>query len=163
MSVTPELPENEPVVEAPLLPRAGASPQLIGEMALRVRYVECDPMGVAHHGSYLAWFEMARTEMLRASGVSYAELEAAGYLLVIAKLDVRYREPARYDDRLLIRSKVIGGSRVKIDHEYEVFKLSGDEPGVAGEKVITAARTTLACIGRSGALRSLPDWLVVGG
>lgn len=163
MSTSPELSGNEPAGEAMLLPRAGAAPLLRDEMTLRVRYVECDPMGVAHHGSYLAWFEMARTEMLRASGVSYAELEAAGYLLVIAKLDVRYREPARYDDRLLIRTKVIGGSRVKIDHEYEVFKLSGAEPGVPGDKVITAAKTTLACVGRSGALRSLPDWLVAGG
>lgn len=163
MSVPPDLPYKKSTTQAALTARNGSQPQLAAEMSLRVRYVECDPMGVAHHGSYLAWFEMARTEMLRASGVSYAELEAKGYLLVIIKLDVRYREPARYDDRLLIRSRLVGGSRVKIDHEYEVFKLSGNEPEVPGDKVITAARTTLACVGRDGKPRPLPDWLTAGG
>ena len=132
-------------------PTIAARPATSGELHIRVRYVECDPMGVAHHASYLAWLEMARTELLRSSGISYADLEREGYLLVIAKLDVRYRESAAYDDELVIRCRVVGGSRVKIDHEYEVLKQG---------RVITAARTTLACVGRDGKVRTMPSWLI---
>ena len=80
-------------------------------------------MGVAHHASYIPWLEMGRTELLRDSGITYAQLEAAGTLLVIVRLDVRYRRPCRYDDLLEIRTRWVGGSRVKIEHEYEVVVL----------------------------------------
>lgn len=134
-------------------PPQACQPAVSGELPIRVRYVECDPMGVAHHASYLAWLEMARTELLRGSGISYADLEREGYLLVIAKLDIRYRESAAYDDELVIRCRVVGGSRVKIDHEYEVIKQG---------RVITVARTTLACVGRDAKVRTLPAWLIPG-
>ncbi|MDX2146778.1 MAG: acyl-CoA thioesterase [Planctomycetota bacterium] len=95
-----------------------------GACRVRVRYCECDPMGVAHHAAYIPWLEIARTEVLRESGVSYAQLEAAGVLLVVVKLEVRYRAPIRYDDMIEIRTRVAGTSRVKIEHEYELFRMS---------------------------------------
>ena len=67
---------------------------------VRVRYVECDPMRVAHHSSYVAWLEMSRTELLRARGFAYKDLEASGVLMVVARLSLKYRRPARYDDVL---------------------------------------------------------------
>lgn len=137
----------------------------------RVRYCECDPMGVAHHASYVPWLEIGRTELLRQSGVSYAHLEAQGLLLVIVKLDVRYRRPVRYDDLIEVRTKWSGGSRVKILHEYEVHVLEpgtpsgdgaggvGDAGGVFSPFVAAAASTTLGCVDRQGSIRTLPDWL----
>jgi len=137
------------------LPQPAAPPSEAGAIRLRVRYCECDPMGVAHHGSYIAWLEMARTELLRSSGVSYAQLEAAGVLLAIARLEVRYRQSARYDDEIEIHARVTGGGRARIDHDYEVRRLDG-----SGDAVIATAASTLACIDRAGRPRALPDWLV---
>ncbi len=130
---------------------------------LRVRYCECDPMGVAHHASYVPWLEIGRTELLRGSGTSYAALEASGVLLVIVKLDVRYRRSARYDDLIEVRTRWVGGSRVKILHEYEVQVV---EPGTPVPDFVpftaAAASTTLACVDRSGSVVELPPRLVHG-
>ena len=128
-----------------------------GELRLRVRYPECDPMGLAHHGSYPAWLEMGRTELLRQAGVSYADLERAGVFLVITRLDIRYRAPARYDDQLLLLTRVAGGRRARIDHEYELWLDQQDGRGKAA--LLAQAATTLACVGHDARPRPLPDWL----
>lgn len=107
-------------------------------------------MGLAHHGSYLPWFEMGRTELLRASGVRYADLEASGYLLVVAKLAVKFRRPARYDDVLQLTTTVVSASRVKIEHGYELTR-AGD--------VLCVANSTLGCVTREGTLQMMPLWL----
>ncbi|MEO0511652.1 MAG: thioesterase family protein [Planctomycetota bacterium] len=155
---------------------------------LRVRYAECDPMGVAHHSSYAVWFEIARTELLRSFGESYAALEARGVLMVITRLDIRYRRPVRYDDVLEVLVRVVGGSRVKLTHEYEVRVVEPGDADVAGPPnpvgpagvdgasarqeppadrgrragvVCTRGSTELACVDRSGRVRQLPDWMVL--
>ncbi|MBC7772871.1 MAG: acyl-CoA thioesterase [Pyrinomonadaceae bacterium] len=149
-----------------------------GTLTVRVRYCECDPMGVAHHASYIPWLEMGRTELLRDSGVSYAQLEQAGIFLVITKLEVKYRRPLFYDDIVQVRTTVIGGSRVKIEHTYELL-LAEDgghgkakspqgspvtvEPMTLAERSIglslAIASTQLACVGRDGRVQELPEWL----
>jgi acyl-CoA thioester hydrolase len=121
-------------------------------------------MGVAHHAAFVPWLEMARTELLRSCGVTYAQLEGAGVFLVVAKLDVRYRRPARYDDLLEVRTRVTGASRVKLMHDYEVRLLerTGTDavtPPPHAEGVLVVASTTLACVDRDGRPRPLPDWL----
>lgn len=132
-----------------------------GTIDLRVRYCECDPMGVAHHASYIPWLEMGRTELLRAGGQSYARLEAQGILLVVVALEVRYRRPIRYDDLVRVETQWSGGSRVKLLHEYQ---LSVVERGVATSEHLplsaAIATTTLGCIDRTGSITTLPDWLV---
>lgn len=128
-------------------------------------------MGVAHHASYWPWLEIARTELLRARGVSYAQLEADGVFLVIVDVQGKYRRPARYDDVLEIRVGVEGGSPVKIRHTYEVVRIDAgagpgatDHPGepAGAPLVLMTAATTLACVGRDGRVRALPEWLVPG-
>lgn len=119
-------------------------------------------MGVAHHASYIPWLEIGRTELLRGSGTSYAALEAAGVLLVIVKLDVRYRRSARYDDLVEVKTTWVGGSRVKLHHEYEVTVLEPGTPTPAfAPFVAVAASTTLACVDRDGKVRELPEWLTL--
>lgn len=128
-----------------------------GAVRLRVRYCECDPMNVAHHAAYAPWLEIGRTELLRQAGVAYADMERHGLFLVIVKLEVRYRKPVRYDDMVEVRTSVKGGSRVKVEHEYEVVVVERD--GAAFDEVAAAAATTLACVGRDGRPRELPDFL----
>src|SRR5262249_35563123 len=64
---------------------------ITGETAIRVRYAETDRMGLLHHANYLVYFEQARTELLRSLGVTYRDLEDQGYLLVLTKVEVRYK------------------------------------------------------------------------
>jgi len=134
-------------------PHPGHKLPTTGLIEVRVRYVECDPMGVAHHASYLPWLEMGRTELLRAGGMSYADVEAAGYFLVITRLEIRYRRPIRYDDVLLVTTAVAQSGRVKIEHSYQIVRK--DDPTV----ILTTAASTLACVGRDGAVRELPALL----
>ncbi len=66
------------------------------EIEVRVRYAETDAMGLLHHANYFVYFEMGRTEMLRASGGTYREMEQAGIFIVVVEADCRYHRPARY-------------------------------------------------------------------
>jgi acyl-CoA thioester hydrolase len=107
-------------------------------------------MGLLHHANYLVYFEQARTELLRGRGLTYRELEDQGYLLVLTRVEVRYRSPARYDDLLTVRTTVARTTAVRIDHRYEVFR-----DGV----LIAEASSTLACVDREGRLQALPEVL----
>ena len=131
----------------------------IGVSTLRVRYVECDPMGVAHHASYLPWFEEARTEMLRAAGQTYEQMEREGAFLVVADLGVRYRRPIRYDDVLEVRTSITGSSSVRLEHAYELRVLERQSEPVTTGEVVTTARTTLVCVDEDGRPRQLPGFL----
>jgi acyl-CoA thioester hydrolase len=122
-------------------------------------------MGVVHHASYVPWLELGRTELLRDSGLSYAKMESLGVLLVIVKLEVRYRRAIRYDDLVQVRTIVKGGSRVKLDHEYEITMIEPANGWPAEGKpsepmVLAAASTTLAAVDRSGKPHPLPEWMV---
>jgi acyl-CoA thioester hydrolase len=68
----------------------------------RVRYRECDPMGVVYHAHYVDYFEAARTEALREMGMPYRELEEAGIIMPVVDLRIKYHSPSRYDDLLEI-------------------------------------------------------------
>ena len=74
------------------------------EITVRVRYQETDGQRRVHHANYLNYFEVARTEMLRASGITYRELEDAGVFLVVSEANCSYKAPADYDDLLTIRT-----------------------------------------------------------
>ncbi len=121
-----------------------------GEITIRVRYAETDRMGLLHHANYLVYFEQGRTELLRARGFSYKDLEDQGYLLVLTRLQVRYRSPARYDDLLTLRTTVQRTTSVKIEHHYVVFR-----DGV----LLAEAQSTLGCVNREGRVQMLPDFL----
>lgn len=74
--------------------------------SLRVRYAETDAMGVAHHAVYPVWFEVGRSDLMRDLGLSYAEVEAQGYFLMLTDLGVRYHRAARYDEQLTLLTRV---------------------------------------------------------
>jgi acyl-CoA thioester hydrolase len=123
---------------------------LSGEIPIRVRYAETDRMGLLHHANYLVYFEQGRTELLRAQGIAYKDLEDQGFLLVITRVQVRYRSPARYDDLLTLRTSVVRTTLVKIEHRYEVLR-----DGL----VLAEGETTLGCVDRDGKVQQLPEFL----
>lgn len=123
---------------------------LSGEITIRVRYAETDRMGLLHHANYLVYFEQGRTELLRSQGVAYKDMEDQGFLLVLTRVAVRYRSPARYDDVLTLRTTVVRTTLVKIEHRYEVLR-----DGV----LLAEGETTLGCVGRDGKVQPLPELL----
>lgn len=137
-----------------------------GETAIRVRYCECDPMRVAHHASYAPWLEIARTELLREAGASYAAMEASGVFLVVTKLEIRYRRAIRYDDLIGVRVRVEAAGAIRLRHHYELVLMERDggkpdpaDPGTPADGVCAVAMTELACVDGSGRPRALPGWL----
>jgi acyl-CoA thioester hydrolase len=123
---------------------------LSGEVSIRVRYAETDRMGLLHHANYLVYFEQGRTELLRSRGLTYKELEDQGFLLVLTKVEVRYRSPARYDDLLTLKTSVVRTTAVRIDHRYELFR---------DGTLLAEGSSTLACVDRDGRLQELPAFL----
>lgn len=116
---------------------------------IRVRYCETDRMGIAHHGSYVAWFEEARTEWLRHRGKTYRQMEDEGNLLQVVDFAAHYHAPVDYDDEVLVRVRVKERGRAAVTLEYRVER--------AATGVITATgETRLACVGRDGKVRRLP-------
>ena len=84
----------------------------------RVRYRECDPMGIVYHTHYLDYFEAARTEALRHIGLPYRKLEESGVIMPVVDLAVSYHRPALYDDLIDIQTQMTGvpDTRVRIDY-----------------------------------------------
>lgn len=117
--------------------------------ALRARYVETDQMGVVHHASYLAWLEVARTDFLRDRGLPYRELEARGIRLPVLGVEVRYLQPARYDDEILVKARLSAATGVRFSFEYEVVR-AGDG------QLLARARTDHAATDHAGRPRRLP-------
>ena len=91
------------------------------ESRTRVRYKETDQMGIAHHSNYFVWFEIGRTDLCRATGISYAEIERRGYLLVVTEISCRFRTPFRYDEEVLIRTSVGEVASRAMRFQYELY------------------------------------------
>lgn len=91
-------------------------------------------MGVVFHGNYVTWFEIGRTEWIRAAGWNYRSIEESGLLLPVIDLRCKYVLPARYDDRVIICTRVTElsplrmtfESQVRRVEEESVSQLSGD-------------------------------------
>jgi acyl-CoA thioester hydrolase len=95
------------------------------ETRLRVRYAETDQAGVVYHSNYLIWFEVGRVELCRDHGFNYRDLEQrADTWLPVTEARVRYRSPARYDDEILIRTRVAELRRRAVTFAYQVLRAS---------------------------------------
>ncbi|MFO0981238.1 MAG: thioesterase family protein [Planctomycetota bacterium] len=121
---------------------------------VRARYGETDQMGVIYHASYIPYFEIGRTELMRAHGIRYATMEQSGLFLTVVEVGARYRQPARYDDLLAIRTRLSEFSGVRVRFDYRILRVL--EPGT-DETLLCEGHTTLACIDRAGKPRRLPE------
>lgn len=116
----------------------------------RVRYAECDAMGYLHHAKYWEYFEQVRTELLRANGFRYRDLETQGVLFVVYKAACKYLAPIRYDDEVTVTVWVDRITRTRVDHSYEIHCVG---------RLVSQASSTLACVGRDGRPRLMPHSL----
>ena len=97
---------------------------------INVRYAETDMMGIVYHGSYLPWFEVGRTTLLKECGIVYRELEAQGYRLPVIELGMKFLKPALYDDTVTVITRLKERPLLRIRLDYEVRR--GDELLVTG-------------------------------
>ncbi len=89
---------------------------------IRVRYAETDQMGVVYHGNYFTWFEIGRTSFLRQLGYSYREMEEKGIMLPVVNVACDYKESAKYDDEIQIKTTVKEMKGVRITYGYQLFR-----------------------------------------
>lgn len=109
---------------------------MTGEVKLRVRYAETDQMGVAYHSNFLIWFEVGRVELMRQLGFDYKDMEQRdGCYIAVADARCRYKQPARYDDELVVRTHVRNLRPSLIHFGYEVLRASDGTLLAEGETV----------------------------
>lgn len=96
-------------------------PDLGCSASFRVRYYETDTMGITHHSNYLRWFEVGRTEYLRAADMTYASLEAMGLGSPLTGARCRYLHPSRYDDLVTVQTWISSYNGVRLTMAYAVW------------------------------------------
>jgi len=102
------------------------------EFKERVRYSECDRMGVAHNKNYLEWFEIGRTEFCRQKQIPYKDIEAQGYYLVVVEAFCKYKKPLKYDQEFLVRVTLEDVSPKKVIFTYELLTKKEKMPIASG-------------------------------
>lgn len=122
----------------------------VAESEVEVRYVETDAMGVVHHGSFVIYLELGRTGYLSQRGHDYASFERTGHHMAVVELNVRYHLPARYGQRLLVRSWIAAMSSRSITYEYEVLDVEDGACHVTGS-------SRHVCITQAGQVARIPE------
>jgi acyl-CoA thioester hydrolase len=113
-----------------------------------VRYAETDRMGVAHHSSYLLWFELARTGLLRAAGHVYRDLETNSVRLPVLEYGCKFLKSADYDDALRIETSIRELRSRTVTFLYRVYR---------GDELIAEAFTHHVCVDNEFKPRRFPD------
>jgi acyl-CoA thioester hydrolase len=107
-------------------------------------------MGVVYYANYFVWFEVARTDWLRDAGWSYREMEADGYALPVTDAHCEYKQPARYDDEIEVRTSGALLSPVRVEFTYDVVR-------PADSATLATGRTVHASLDRAGRPCRLPE------
>lgn len=106
------------------------------ETTFRVRYGETDQMGIVYHPNYYAYFEIGRTEFLREmGGMSYKDIEEAGVMLPIVETHCKYRIPAKYDEKLVVKTMVKDMTVARISFYYQLVRAEDGKLLAEGETV----------------------------
>jgi acyl-CoA thioester hydrolase len=101
----------------------GDGQPVVSEARMRVRYAETDQMGVVYHSNYFIWFEVGRVELLRQLGFSYREMEKKdGCFIAVVDARCRYKAPARYDDQIVIRTRLKNVRESLVHFGYEAVR-----------------------------------------
>jgi len=117
----------------------------------RVRYAETDQMGIVYYANYLVWFEIGRTDFCRQVGFAYRDMELEdGLYIMVAEAQCRYKAPARYDDEILVRTRVSSCRKRVLTFEYEIYRKANDE-------ILASGETVHVITDREGHPRALPD------
>lgn len=119
---------------------------------LRVRYSETDQLGTFYNSRALEWFEVGRTETLRAAGIPYAAMERRGIFLPLVEARLFYQGRARYDDLLEVQTRVALDGKASLRFDMEIVHQSDRAP-------VTSGYTVHAILNADGRPTRCPDWL----
>ena len=124
---------------------------MTGETRVRVRYAETDQMGVVYHANYLIWFEVGRVELIRQMGLNYKSMETEdGCSIAVVEANVRYKAPARYDDEVVIRTRIAEFRGSILKFAYQVYRASD-------ELLLTEGFTTHIVVDRTMKRARMPE------
>ena len=119
------------------------------ETRIRVRYAETDQMGVVYYANYLVWMEVGRSDFCRDCGFRYRDLEReAGAFIAVAEANCRYHASARYDDEIVLETRMVRLNRRMIEFQYTIRSAQG---------LVAEGRTLHVVVGSDGKPKSLPD------
>jgi len=120
------------------------------DVTIRVRYAETDQMGIVYHSNYLIWFEVGRVEIMRSLGFDYKQMEAEDdCYLVVAEVNCRYHHPARYDELVTVRTRILAAKNRMLKFGYELFRQ-------ADQKLLATGYTTHISCRRDGRVKHFP-------
>ena len=128
----------------------GGAPRHTSSSVIRVRYAETDKMGVVYYANYLVWFEVGRTDLLRESGWNYRDMEVEGFSLPVVEAHCAYRQPAKYDDEIEVRTTGAMLSPVRVQFTYEIVR-------VADAVTLATGTTVHATLDRAGRPCRMPE------
>ncbi len=136
-------------------------------MEIRVRYGDTDAMGIVYYANYLRWFEMGRTEMMRSLGIAYKEIEEQGVYLPVSEVFCKYHRPAKYDDLLIIETRIDFLKKVSLQFSYRILRAQDGVELVSGTtlhgfidrkgKIVKAPSALTLRIGGELSLHHEPD------
>ena len=123
----------------------------VGQARVRVRYAETDQMGVVYHSNYLIWFEVGRVELIRQMGLDYRQMEKEdGCGISVVDVHARYRAPARYDDELVIETRLLAARGAVVKFGYRIRRV--------GENTLLCEGETMhVCVGKDMKKMCLPS------
>ena len=105
---------------------------------LRVRYHDCDPLGIVYHGHYVKFFEIGRTEAMRKHDFSYKKLEELGLAMPVVEMNIKYFRPARYDELMDIKTIIKDWPDKKIIFLSEIYNQE--------KQLLTSSETTFVYV-----------------
>jgi acyl-CoA thioester hydrolase len=120
------------------------------ETRVRVRYAETDQMGVVYHSNYLIWFEVGRVEFIRQLGLNYKQMEEEGCGIAVVDVHARYKAPARYDDELVIETRLLAARGAVVRFGYRILR-------VPDGLLLCEGETMHVVVGMDMKKRSLPS------
>ncbi|QNI37905.1 acyl-CoA thioesterase [Edaphobacter albus] len=124
---------------------------VISESRLRVRYAETDQMGVVYHANYLVWFEVGRVDFIRTLGMDYRSMEREdGLGIAVVDVSARYKSPARYDDELIVETRLLAARGPVIKFGYRIVK-------AADRAILCEGETVHVVVGKDMQKRTLPE------
>ena len=122
------------------------------EITVRVRYADTDTMKVVYYANYFVWFESGRIELLRSRGIVYRDIEKMEIFMPVVEAKATYKAPARFDDQLLIRTRVTEMKRSSMTFENEVYRLPDME-------LLCTGHTVHVAVGKDGKAMPIPEAL----
>ena len=122
----------------------------LNKTEIRVRYGDTDHFGVVYYARYLNWLEAGRTEILRDNGITYADYEDRGMFAPVVKLEIEYKAAARYDDILVVETKIDKIGNSSVEFSYAIHRKSDN-------LLVATAKTVNVFVTKKGDKVSVPN------